>query len=104
MTGQAGPVTATRMVTIVNKKGLHARAAHKFVQCAGRFSADITVVRDGASVPALSIMGLLMLAAAQGSTMELRASGPDAEQALNALADLIANKFDETETVGGESE
>ncbi len=84
-----------RVVTIVNEKGLHARAAAKFVKCAGRFSAEITVLRDGAAVSGLSIMGLMMLAAAQGAELELRATGADALAALDALSALVADGFDE---------
>lgn len=85
-----------RDVTIANQKGLHARAAAKFVKLAGAFQADITVVKGDMEVSGLSIMGLMMLAAGPGSTMELRASGPDAASAIEALADLVARKFDES--------
>ncbi len=84
-----------RQVTIVNQKGLHARAAAKFVKLAGKFDARITVVKKGNEVPGLSIMGLMMLAAATGCELELRATGPAATQAVEALAQLVANKFDE---------
>lgn len=86
---------AKRQVTIVNRKGLHARAAARFVKLAQAFQAEITVIKQGTSVSGLSIMGLMMLAAAPGSALELRARGPDAEEALTALALLIERKFDE---------
>ena len=89
-----GP-TNTRTVTIVNRRGLHARAATRFVKTAERFKADVTVVRKDQVVSGLSIMGLMMLAAGPGSTLELRATGEEADAALDALAKLVADKFDE---------
>lgn len=86
---------ATRRVTILNKRGLHARAAAKFVKLAGQFQAEVTVTKDGTSVSGRSIMGLMMLAASPGSDLELSAVGPDAWAALDAIAALVANKFDE---------
>ena len=86
---------ATRHVTIVNRKGLHARAAARFVKLAQGFQAEITVIKQGTAVSGLSIMGLMMLAAAPGSMLELRARGPGAGEALAALALLIERKFDE---------
>jgi phosphocarrier protein len=86
---------ATRTVTIVNRRGLHARAAARFVKTAERFKAEVTVVRKDQAVSGLSIMGLMMLAAGPGSTLELRASGEEADAALDALAKLVADKFDE---------
>ena len=89
-------MTAQRTVEIVNKKGLHARASAKFVKLAAEFDAVVTVSReDGQSVDARSIMGLMMLAAGQGSVLELKAEGPEAEAALEALAELVAAKFEE---------
>lgn len=88
-------MTARRIVEIVNERGLHARASAKFVKLAGSFDAEIQVARDGQSVDARSIMGLMMLAAGIGSSVEISAEGPEAEQALDALCDLIANRFDE---------
>ena len=85
----------TRELAIVNERGLHARASAKFVKCAETFDADISVSRDGQSVPATSIMGLMMLAAAMGTTVTVDASGPQAEAAVNALAALVASRFDE---------
>jgi len=87
--------TVRRRVSIVNERGLHARAAAKFVQLAERFDAAIVVSKDGSEVPGTSIMGLLMLAAAKGSTIELRASGGAAQEAIDALAALVAAGFDE---------
>ena len=85
----------TRRVTIVNRRGLHARAAARFVKLAGEFDAEITVAKDGAEVSGLSIMGLMMLAASPGVTLELRARGGQAEPALEAIAALVAGGFDE---------
>lgn len=82
-------------VDIVNKLGLHARAAAKLVTLASKFSADIKVRKDAREVSGKSIMGVMMLAAAKGSKVTLIAEGRDAEQALKELADLIARKFDE---------
>jgi len=87
--------TVRRRVSIVNERGLHARAAAKFVQLAERFDAAIVVSKDGSEVPGTSIMGLLMLAAAMGSTIELRASGAEAQGAIDALTALVAAGFDE---------
>ena len=84
-----------REVEIVNTRGLHARASAKFVKCAEQFDADINVSRDGHTVPATSIMGLMMLAAQMGSTILIEASGRDAEPALDALASLVASRFGE---------
>jgi phosphocarrier protein HPr len=91
----AANTVLSRIVTIVNRRGLHARAAARFVKTAERFKAEVTVVRKDASVSGLSIMGLMMLAAGPGSTLELRASGEEAEAALDALVKLVADKFDE---------
>ncbi|HSR71024.1 MAG TPA: HPr family phosphocarrier protein [Kiloniellales bacterium] len=82
-------------VRISNQRGLHARAAAKFVKLAATYDADITVVKNGTEVSGCSIMGLMMLAAAPGCELELRARGPMASAAVGALAELIANKFDE---------
>jgi phosphocarrier protein len=84
-----------RQITIVNSRGLHARAAAKFVKLAGTYNAEVTVVKNDVEVSGSSIMGLMMLAAAPGCELELRARGPAASAALAALADLVANKFDE---------
>ncbi len=85
----------TRQVAIVNKRGLHARAAAKFVTLAERFGASVEVLRDGQSVSARSIMGLMMLGAGRGAVLELQAEGWDAKEALDALAALVEAGFDE---------
>lgn len=82
-------------MAIINQRGLHARASAKFVKCAEGFDADISVSRDGMKVPATSIMGLMMLGAAMGTSISVEASGPQANDALNALDQLVASKFDE---------
>jgi phosphocarrier protein HPr len=87
--------TLRREVEIVNARGLHARASAKFVKCAEQFDADISVSRDGQTVPATSIMGLMMLAAQLGSTILIEASGREAQPALDALASLVADRFGE---------
>jgi phosphocarrier protein len=86
---------ARARVTVANRRGLHARAAAKFVKLAGEFAAEVTVIKDGTEVSGASIMGLMMLAAAPGSELELRARGPAAQAAIEALSDLFAQKFDE---------
>lgn len=83
-----------RRVRIVNERGLHARAAAKFVQLAEQFAAEIVVAKDDIDVPGTSIMGLLLLAAAKDCEIELRASGREAEAAVAALAKLVAAGFD----------
>ena len=87
--------TVRRRVTIVNSRGLQARAAAKFAKTAGTFEAKILVTRGEQEVSGLSIMGLMMLAAAPGSDIELTATGPDATAAIDALAALITDKFQE---------
>ncbi len=82
-------------VTIVNERGLHARAAAKFVKLAGAFEAEVMVVRNGIEVPGSSILGLMMLAAAPGCELELRAHGPAAHAVIGALRELVEKKFDE---------
>lgn len=84
-----------RTVTIVNKLGLHARAAAKLVTLASKFAADIRVRKEGREVSGKSIMGVMMLAAARGSQITLVAAGDDAAQALDELEALIARRFDE---------
>lgn len=84
-----------RTVEIVNERGLHARASAKFVKLASTFDAEVQVSRDGSTVDARSIMGLMMLAAGIGSTIEISAEGAEAEAALEALCDLVNRKFDE---------
>lgn len=85
----------SRIAEIRNSKGLHARAAAKFCKTVGQFDAEVRVLRGENNVSGGSIMGLMMLAAALGCSIEIRASGPDAERALTALCTLVANKFDE---------
>ena len=86
---------AERTVRIVNVNGLHARPAAEVVKVATKFKSDITMIRDDLEVNAKSIMGVMMLAAEFGSELIVRASGPDAEQAVEAIAALVANKFGE---------
>jgi phosphocarrier protein HPr len=86
-----------RDLTIVNKRGLHARASAKFVQTAEKFDAYVTVLKDGHSIGAGSIMGLMMLAAAPGTVIRLVASGREASPALDALEALVATRFGEEE-------
>ena len=94
-TQPTGAPVLSRTVTITNKRGMHARAAAKFVMVAERFGASVDVIRDGQSVPARSIMGLMMLGAGKGAEIELRAEGWDAKEALDALAGLVEAGFDE---------
>jgi phosphocarrier protein len=84
-----------RNVQIVNRAGMHARPAAEFVRLAGRFASEITVSKDGLEVNGKSIMGVLMLAAEQGSTLRLLAQGEDAHAAVDALADLVGRGFEE---------
>ena len=84
-------------VTIVNKLGLHARAAAKLTHLAGSYQCDIWVSRSGRRVNAKSIMGVMMLAAGQGSSVRIEAEGTDADAAIAALTKLIADKFGEGE-------
>jgi phosphocarrier protein len=88
---EAGPVT----LKISNKRGLHARASARFVTLASQFESAVTVAKDGSEVLGTSIMGLMMLAAANGDEIEMRADGADAEAALAALVELVENKFGE---------
>lgn len=90
-----GQPEAAQTVIIRNQRGLHARAAAKFVKLAGRFDCAVEVRRGETEVSGLSIMGLMMLAAGPGTSVELRARGAEAEAAVAALADLILRKFDE---------
>jgi phosphocarrier protein len=85
-----------REAKIVNKLGIHARPAAEIVKAAGKFRSNITIVRDDLEVNAKSIMGVMMLAAECGATITLRATGDDAEAALDALCAVIANKFGES--------
>jgi phosphocarrier protein len=90
-TPRAGPVS----VPITNKRGLHARASAKFVTMASSFDAEVTVSHGGSSVTGTSIMGLMMLAAAIGETIEISATGPEAEAAVAKLSGLVLDKFGE---------
>ncbi|MGB3867385.1 MAG: HPr family phosphocarrier protein [Xanthobacteraceae bacterium] len=84
-----------RDILITNKRGLHARASAKFVQLVERFSAEVTVTRNGETVGGTSIMGLMMLSAGPGTTITVAATGKDADEAVMAIADLIHDKFGE---------
>ena len=84
-----------RSATITNRRGLHARAAAKFVKLASQFKAQVTVSKRGMDVSGLSIMGLMMLAAGPGCSIDLKGVGDDASTAIQALVDLIDSKFDE---------
>ena len=86
-----------KRITIKNKLGLHARAAVKFVNLANRFSASVKIVKDGNEIDGKSILGILTLAATQGSEILLLVAGKDEDSAFKALADLINNRFDEKE-------
>ncbi len=85
-----------RAVTIVNENGLHARPAAEIVKTASKFKSNIVMVRDDLEVNGKSIMGVMMLAAECGSTLLVRAEGPDSEQAVSAIAELVARKFGES--------
>ena len=84
-----------RTLSIINEKGLHARASARFVETVERFRSDVQVSKDGLTAAGDSIMGLLMLAASKGTAIEIRVTGEDAEQLADALEDLIARRFGE---------
>ena len=86
-----------RELPIINKRGLHARASAKFVQTAEKFDAELTVTRNGESVGGTSIMGLMMLSAGIGTTITVAANGREAGAAMDAITELLANKFGEEE-------
>lgn len=86
-----------KTVTIRNKLGLHARAAVKFVNLSNRFGSSIKIVKDGDEIDGKSILGILTLAATQGTSIRLLVSGKDEEAAMAALVELIGNRFDEKE-------
>ena len=88
-------MTVERTVEILNKRGLHARASAKFVKLASSFEAEVQVSKDGQTVDARSIMGLMMLAAGPGSTIHIAAEGEQAADALEALCALVAARFEE---------
>ena len=92
---QDSSAPVVREIEIVNKKGLHARASAKFVQCAEQFDAAITVTRGHESVGGTSIMGLMMLAASPGITITISATGKEAAEAVEALCALVASRFGE---------
>lgn len=94
---RAAEAAISRDLPIINKKGLHARATAKFVQCCEKFDAEITVSKDGETVGGSSIMGILTLGAGQGSTITVAANGPQALEAIEALEALVANRFGEDE-------
>ena len=87
--------TTTREFTILNKLGIHARPAAQFVKTASRYQCEVRVEKDGEEVDGKSIMGLMMLAAGHGSVIMVSAEGDDANQALDAIAELVARKFEE---------
>ncbi len=87
---------AERSVQIVNKHGLHARPAAEMVKAASRYKSDITIARDDLEVNGKSIMGVMMLAAEYGASITLRATGPDEDEALEALAVLVSSRFGES--------
>lgn len=88
--------TVSADIEIINQLGLHARAAARFVETASRFVAEVTVTNGDESVSGKSILGLMMLAAGQGTQLSLVAIGPDADEAIDALAALIAQRFHES--------
>jgi len=93
----SSPAVIKKTLTISNARGLHARASAKFVQCVEGFDADVRVSREGQTVGGTSIMGLMMLAAAAGCTIDVETEGPEAEAAMGGLEALIADKFGEGE-------
>ncbi|WP_051241932.1 HPr family phosphocarrier protein [Stappia stellulata] len=97
MTETQAPPAATAELTIVNRRGLHARASAKLVKLVERFDADVIVTRDGQSVGGTSIMGLMMLAASPGCCIKVSATGPEAEQAMAAIRALVEDGFGEVD-------
>ena len=87
--------SVSREIPIINKRGLHARASAKFVQMVERFNADVTVTRNGEEVGGTSIMGLMMRSAGPGTTILVSAKGAEAQAALDAITELVGNKFGE---------
>ncbi len=96
-----GPGIAGQRVTVVNLKGLHARASAALSRLAGQYQSRVTVSHDGVSADARSIMDLLLLVASQGCVIEILAEGPDAEAAVNAIAALVGDGFGETDPPPG---
>ncbi|MGI9089652.1 MAG: HPr family phosphocarrier protein [Gemmatimonadaceae bacterium] len=86
---------AETTVTIINRNGVHARPAAEIVKAAGKFASDVTIVRDDLEVNGKSIMGVMMLAAEYGASITIRATGPDADAAVEALVQLVEAKFGE---------
>ena len=99
---EAGPGVpagaVSRELPIINKRGLHARASAKFVQMVERFNAEIWVTKGSETVGGTSIMGLMMLSAGPGTSIVVSATGPEAQSALDAITELVANKFNEEGT------
>ncbi|MGI8820268.1 MAG: HPr family phosphocarrier protein [Chthoniobacterales bacterium] len=93
--GPEGSDCVTKEVTIVNRLGMHARPAAMFVRIASRFRCEVWVEKEGEQINGKSIMGLMMLAAGQGSKLTLRCEGPDAERAVQELEQLVASRFNE---------
>lgn len=91
------PGLLSRELAIINRKGLHARATAKFVQCVELFDANVTVSRCGETVGGTSIMGILTLGAGIGTSIQVTTEGPEAEKAMQAIAALVANRFGEDE-------
>jgi phosphocarrier protein len=91
------PGAVVREIPIINKRGLHARASAKFVKMVEQFDAEVLVTRGGETVGGTSIMGLMMLSAGPGTTIVVSATGPQAEAAVAALAELVGSKFNEEE-------
>lgn len=85
----------TKTLSVINEKGLHARASAKFVETVEKFDANANVIKDGVDVCGDSIMGLLMLAASQGTTIDVETKGPQAKELAEALEQLVKNRFDE---------
>uniref|UniRef100_Q07TF3 Phosphocarrier, HPr family n=1 Tax=Rhodopseudomonas palustris (strain BisA53) TaxID=316055 RepID=Q07TF3_RHOP5 len=95
MSEPASTEPVSREVPVINKRGLHARASAKFVQMVERFNAEVWVTRNGETVGGTSIMGLMMLAAGIGTSVTISAVGPQAQEAVDALTELMATKFGE---------
>jgi phosphocarrier protein len=95
MSAPASSEPVSREVPVINKRGLHARASAKFVQMVERFNAEVWVTRNGETVGGTSIMGLMMLAAGIGTSVTISAVGPQAQEAVDALTELMATKFGE---------
>lgn len=87
----------TKTITIINKLGLHARAAAKFVATSSKFTSELTVIKNNQQINGKSIMGVMMLAASKGTALELKAEGEDEQALIDAIEQLILNKFDENE-------